>query len=203
MPPTAPDAAAPPRLPDHLAENLDILAIGLNPSIPAARLGFAFANPRNRFWPALNASRLVPGEITPGPEAPARLLREHAIGFTDVVRRPSRDGSALRAADFRAGAPELSAAIARYDPRIAWFLGKQAYRAFLRYALGRKRESIPWGEQPAPIGRSAVFVTPNPSPANASFSLADIASWMDALADFRARICGQDGPADPGPARAP
>lgn len=180
-------------LPDYVAEGLEILAIGLNPSIPAAKQGFAFANPRNRFWPALARSQLVGEPLDPGPGAQKHLFRSHRIGFTDVVRRPTRGGAELRAADYREWAPELADKIARYRPRIAWFLGKQPYRQFLRYALGRKDEVLPWGEQAHPVGQSVVFVTPNPSPANAAYSLQDIVDWINALARLRARLRAEAG----------
>jgi len=79
-------------LPDALREGLAILSIGLNPPLPSARAGFPFANPRNRFWPALNASGLVPEHFDPGPDAVQRLVDRYGVGFTDVVERPSRGG---------------------------------------------------------------------------------------------------------------
>lgn len=183
------DDAVLPYLPDYLAEGLDVLSVGLNPSVPSAERGYAFANPRNRFWQALARSRLVPEPLEPGANAQQRLLDAHRIGFTDVVRRPTRGGAELRAADYREWTPVLLDKLLRYRPTIAWFHGKQAYRAFLRYALNRKNEPIPWGEQVTPVAASVVFVTPNPSPANAAFSLDELVAWFDSLADLRERLC--------------
>ncbi|MBT8121332.1 MAG: mismatch-specific DNA-glycosylase, partial [Gammaproteobacteria bacterium] len=56
-------------LPDYLRAGLEIVSIGLNPSLPSVRDGFYFANPRNRFWRAVAASRLAPGLPPPGPDA--------------------------------------------------------------------------------------------------------------------------------------
>src|SRR5262249_38141609 len=42
------------------------------------------------------------------------------------------------------------------------------------------------GAQPELIGSTRLFVVPNPSPANAHFTLADQAAWYDRLADFLA-----------------
>ena len=39
-------------LPDYLKEGLDIVFVGLNPSIYSVTEGHYFANPRNRFWAA-------------------------------------------------------------------------------------------------------------------------------------------------------
>ena len=88
-------------LPDLLEPGLRLVFVGLNPSEYSAREGYYFANPRNRFWPAFNRSSLLPGalgrECTP---ADAALLLEYGIGFTDVVKRPTPQGSGLKAADY-------------------------------------------------------------------------------------------------------
>ena len=171
-------------LPDYLRPGLEIVSIGLNPSLPSAREGFYFANPRNRFWRALNASGLVPEPLEPGIEAMEVLFRQHDIGFTDVVKRPTAGGSTLRAADYRSWAPQLQARLLECAPLIAWFHGKQAFGNFLKYAEGRT-PLIAWGEQALRIGQSRVFVTPNPSPANAVFSLDDLVAWYRRLAAVR------------------
>ena len=171
-------------LPDYLRPGLDIVSIGLNPSLPSVREGYYFANPRNRFWRALNASGLVPVELEPGVEAMNSLFRQHGIGFTDVVKRPTSGGGELRAADYREWAPVLKARLLDYAPGIAWFHGKLAYGNYLKYAEAM-RPVIEWGEQQVTIGGCRVFVTPNPSPANAVFSLDDLVVWYRRLADCR------------------
>jgi TDG/mug DNA glycosylase family protein len=174
-------------LPDYLRTGLDVVSIGLNPSLPSVRAGYYFANPRNRFWRALHGSRLVPSAAVMGPGIAAmETLLQHGIGFTDVVKRPTAGGHELRAADFRAGAPLLQQKLLFCAPRIAWFHGKQAYAGYLRYAEGITTD-IEWGEQPLRVGDSRVFVTPNPSPANAVFSLADLIAWYVRLGEFRGR----------------
>ena len=85
-------------LPDYLAPGLRIVSIGLNPSLRSVEAGFYFANPRNRFWPALIASGIAPKGLAPGAQAIRALFEEHGLGFTDVVKRPSAGGAALRAA---------------------------------------------------------------------------------------------------------
>ncbi len=171
-------------LPDYFGPDLDILSIGLNPSLPSVRDGFYFANPRNRFWRALNASRLVEETLVPGIAAMDILFDSYHIGFTDVVKRPTAGGKDLRAADYREWAPVLQEKLLSFRPRIAWFHGKQAWVNYLRYAEG-KRPPVDWGAQPQAIGTTRVFVTPNPSPANAIYSLDDLVGWFDALADYR------------------
>ncbi|NIR58962.1 MAG: mismatch-specific DNA-glycosylase [Gammaproteobacteria bacterium] len=176
-------------LPDYLRAGLVLVSVGLNPSIRSVRAGFYFATPQNRFWRALNASPLVDAPVTPGVEGVEHLFRRCGVGFTDVVKRPSRGGAGLRAADYREWAPLLREKLLRCSPLAAWFHGKQAYRAYLRYAEDRAPEpEIPWGEQAQRIGRARVFVTPNPSPANAAYSLDDLVAWYRALARAARRL---------------
>ena len=68
-------------LPDFLACHLKMVSIGLNPSPVSVKSGFYFANPRNRFWPALNASRLVDEHLEPGTAAMELLFSKYRIGF--------------------------------------------------------------------------------------------------------------------------
>jgi TDG/mug DNA glycosylase family protein len=173
-------------LPDYLRPGLDIVSIGLNPSLPSVRAGFYFANPRNRFWRALNASGLLQAPVAPAIAAMQLIFERDGIGFTDVVKRPTAGGGELRAADYRAWAPLLYAKLLRYAPGIAWFQGKQACLNYFTYGEDR-RVSLDWGLQPFSIGASRVFVTPNPSPANAAFALDELVGWMCQLAALRAQ----------------
>lgn len=161
-------------LPDYLRKNLSVLSIGLNPSINSVKAGFYFATPQNRFWKALNASNLVTETLVPGIESQQVLFDKYSIGFTDVVKRPSSSGSQLRAADYREWIPVIRQLIEQYQPGVAWFHGKVAYKAFLKYSQAAGTDDVGWGLQPGAIGRSRIFVSPNPSPANAAFSLDDL-----------------------------
>ena len=90
-------------LPDYLKPGLDIVLIGLNPSTRSVQAGHYFANPRNRFWPAVSASGLVGRAV--GSEDDAAMLK-WGIGFTDLVKRATPQASGLTAADYRRDAPE-------------------------------------------------------------------------------------------------
>ncbi len=173
-------------LPDYLRPGLDIVLIGLNPSAYSVRLGHYFANPRNRFWAAISASGMVGRDL--GPEDDANLLLD-GIGFTDVVKRATPQASGLTAADYRRDAPLLKQKILRFQPSIACFHGVTAYRAYLRYSEGiRDAGVIELGRQGRPIGNSRVFVLPNPSPANARYSLDELTSWYRELAAWRSEL---------------
>ena len=169
---------------DYLEEGLDIVFVGLNPSTYSVQLGHYFANPRNRFWAALNRSGLVDRDLAPADDA---RLRDYRIGFTDVVKRPTPQASHLRADDYRYWSPILRDKLLEYQPRIACFHGVTGYNAYLKYAEGVNQKSQ-LGLQERKIGNSAVFVTPNPSPANAQYSLNDLVHWYQELNDLRRRL---------------
>ena len=81
----------------------------------------------------------------------------------------------------RAGAPRLEQKLHGNPPGCIWFHGKLAYDKFLKYA-SPPAYPVEWGLQPIVIADAKVFVTPNPSPANAAFSLQDLIDWYDELA---------------------
>jgi double-stranded uracil-DNA glycosylase len=59
-----------------------------------------------------------------------------------------------------------------------------AFGAFRRYGLGLRAEPVALGPQALRLGEAAVFVVPNPSPANAHFTPADQTGWYDRLASY-------------------
>jgi TDG/mug DNA glycosylase family protein len=66
---------------------------------------------------------------------------------------------------------------------VVCFHGATAFGAFRRYGLGQPSAPVALGAQPVRLGGAAVFVVPNPSPANAHFTLTDQTGWYDRLAD--------------------
>ena len=168
-------------LPDYLKTDLDIVLVGLNPSQISVEKGHYFANPRNRFWRAFNQSGLL--QIPVSMEDDHRFP-DHSIGLTDLVKRPSRQASALRAKDYREGAPILKRKLLKYQPAIVCFQGLTVHANYLRYAEGIKRKSK-LGLQPETIGASKLFVVPNPSPANAQYSLETLVCWFQRLKKLR------------------
>ena len=175
------------RLPDRLRPGLDIVSIGINPSILSAQLGFNFARPGNRFWPTLNAAHLVPIDLKPGIAAVEAMVREYGIGFTDVVPRATARADELRDEEFHRGARALKRKLMRYRPMIAWFHGTSAFQKYLEHAEGLKRKVAP-GLQPERIGETRVFVTPNPSGANPAANPKLLLPWYVELRKLRDRM---------------
>ena len=175
-----------PTLPDHLRFGLDVIFVGINPGSYSAQVGKYFATSTNRFWPAFSRSGIVDAgrTLVPGDEA---WLNDAGVGFTDVVKRASASASYLRAVDYRHWAPLTREKLIAANPRIVCFNGLTGYGSFARYALGlRLRPQL--GEQPERIGASRLFVAPNPSAANAAFSLDVIARWYERLRELRDRL---------------
>ena len=141
-------------LPDLLAPGLDLVFVGINPSVYSAERGQYFARPSNMFWRCLNGSGLVPEPL--GPPDGAKLLA-YGIGLTDIVKRATHDAAELTAADFAAGRVELEAKLSESAPRAVCFVGKLAWQQYSRRRLS------PFGQQTETIGDSAVFVMPSTS----------------------------------------
>jgi TDG/mug DNA glycosylase family protein len=117
------------------------------------------------------------------PEHDGALLA-FGIGFTDVVKLPSRNAGELDPAAFREWAPRLLARLRRLEPRVACFQGVTAYRGFARYALDAPEAGAELGAQPERVGATRLYVVPNPSPANAHFTVLDQRRWYDRLAGY-------------------
>ena len=100
-----------PTLPDYLAPGLPLVLVGINPGLYSVQQGRYFARPTSRFWPAFSRSRLSSAVRAAlardwlGPEDDSTLL-QFGIGFTDVVKRPSRNAAEVRPEDFREWAPD-------------------------------------------------------------------------------------------------
>jgi len=166
-------------LPDLLSDQLAILSVGLNPSIPSVKAGFYFANPRNRFWKAVNNCGFFDDDYKPSLESCKRLHTQYRIGFTDLVKRPTAGCKDLNAADYRDGSARLRNLIDDRQPQMIWFHGKLTCQKYLQYSKD-KDCSVNWGLQHWTINTKPVYVTPNPSPANAAFSLSVISeSYAD------------------------
>ena len=176
--------------PDFMPQALVVLSIGINPSLHALRSGYPFAFARNRFWPALNGSRLLAEPLLPGLAAMAVLGARYGFGFTDVVKRATPGMKNLQAADYDRDAPLLLAKIRRHRPAVLWFHGKVAAREFLK-RVTELGDELPWGEQAQRVEGARVYISPNPSPANASYSVADLVASYDGLAALRARLSVQ------------
>lgn len=141
-------------LPDLLRPGLDLVFVGINPSLYSAERGQYFARPSNMFWRCLNASGLVPERL--GPADGERLL-SHGIGLTDIVKRATHDAAEVSRAEFAEGRETLRAKLLACAPHAVCFVGKLAYQQY------SGRRLCPFGQQAEPIGEATVFVMPSTS----------------------------------------
>jgi TDG/mug DNA glycosylase family protein len=177
-----------------LREGLDIVFVGINPSVFSAERGHYFARPTNRFWPCLSRSKLSSaarkglGVDRLGPEHDRALL-DYGIGFTDVVKRATPKASELAKSEFAEGVGHLVAKLERYRPRVACFHGVTGYR-HVHGLLVHARAPMTLGIQDLRIGPTRVYLAPNPSGANAHVTPADQIGWYDELAGWLETIAG-------------
>jgi TDG/mug DNA glycosylase family protein len=150
-------------LPDVLGPALSVVFCGINPGNLAAAEGHHFAGRSNRFWRVLHLAGFTPHQIAPEQD---RSLLQYHCGLTTVVERPTAGADEISAHEFLAAAAALEGKIRRHAPAVVAFLGKVAYAAIA------ERGALTWGEQPSCFGGARVWILPNPSGRNRSFTLA-------------------------------
>jgi TDG/mug DNA glycosylase family protein len=162
-------------LPDVLppeGASLEVLFCGINPSLYSAATGHHFARPGNRFWPALHLSGFTPLLLAP---AEQERIAGYGLGITNVASRPTAQAAELTATELRAGGARLIDLAERRRPRFIAIAGVTAYRI----AFGRPRAMI--GPQDERIGPARLWILPNPSGLNASWTLPRLAEAFGGL----------------------
>lgn len=144
-----------------------VLFVGINPGVRSSLTGHHFAGFSNRFWKLLYDARLVPQPI--GFTDDDRLP-EWGYGITNIVARPTPGIDTLRPEEFVAGRTRLRRKILRHRPRLVALVGVTVFRAMFPEARG----PVTLGLQAERIGKTRVFVLPNPSGRNANFSYAEM-----------------------------
>lgn len=166
-------AAAPSKkLRDVIRSDLDVLFCGINPGLYSAAVGHHFAGPSNRFWPTLFAAGFTPRRFSPFEDAQLLPL---GFGITNLVSRPSASADELTPDELRAGARTLTRKVQKYTPRFVAFVGLQSYRT----AFDRRKAQV--GLQPETLGRSLLWLLPNPSGLNAHHQPAVLKQLFSAL----------------------
>ena len=165
---------------------LDVLFVGINPSLRSEEVGHHFARPGNRFWPTLYASGFTPRLLKPSEDA---LLPSFGLGVTNIVARATRAADELSAYELRAGAVVLDAMVREWAPRLVAMVGVVGYR--VAFSLPRAR----MGLQEEEISGRPVWVLPNPSGLNAHYKPADFARLYAEARVYAASLAGDTAPA--------
>lgn len=169
-------AAAGRTVPPVIAPGLRVLFCGINPGLYTAAVGHHFARPGNRFWPALHASGFTERLLRPHEE---RELLARGLGITNVVARATATAAELTREELAAGGRRLVRTVRRYAPGVLAVLGVGAYRV----AFARPDADI--GERPERMGKTRIWVLPNPSGLNAHYQPAHLARLFG---DLRAAV---------------
>lgn len=148
-------------LPDILAPGLSVIFCGINPGATAALAGRHFVSRTNRFWRVLHRAGFTPELIDPEDD---RSILRYGCGLTVAVARPTPGANDLSRVELQRAGAALERKIRRNAPRVVAFLGKPAFSAITG------NNAVVWGRQPEPFGGAVVWVLPNPSGRNLSFS---------------------------------
>lgn len=159
---------------DCLAADLDVLFVGINPSLYSAAVGHHFARPGNRFWAALHGSGFTPRLFRADQDCE---LPQLGLGLTNLVARATARADELDADELRRGAAILSRKVRRWQPAWVAVVGVTAYRT----AFERPKAQI--GRRPESVAGTPLWVLPNPSGLNAHYQVPRL---IEAFAELRA-----------------
>ncbi|QPG96033.1 hypothetical protein C2857_002934 [Epichloe festucae Fl1] len=192
-----------PPLPDALAPDLLVLFIGLNPGISTARTGHAYAHPSNLFWKLLHSSGVTPRRCRA--EEDRQMPGLYSLGLTNIVSRPSRNGSELSRAEMDEGVAALEGKARRWRPESVCVVGKSIWESIWRVRHGQpvgKQFRYGWQDGRENMGAvegewagASVFVAPSTSglaatllPADKERIWAELGSWVKMRRAERERV---------------
>ena len=171
-------------LPDYLCDGLDIVFIGINPSMFAAYTGKYYDGPGNHFWQALYLSGIIPEPMTAGDD---HKMLKLGIGFTNIVARTTKGVADLTKKEINEGSAILREKLCRFNPKVAVFNGKAIYEVY----SGQKK--FMFGRQPhqLPGSNTWLWVMPSSSARCAQLPrVADKVPFFMALRKFRDHLHG-------------
>lgn len=145
-------------LDDLLRPELRVVCVGINPSLVSVDAGHYYQGRLGqRFFDRLRSVGLLSAELD-GYEDDA--LFAAGVGFTDMVKRPTRRGHEPEAAEFAYGRPRLEHELDRWAPQLVIFTYKAtAVRLFGRFSGAGFRQFGPPGRDhyvmPGPMAPTA------------------------------------------------
>jgi TDG/mug DNA glycosylase family protein len=173
-------------LPDHVARDLRILFVGINPSLTSGIVGHHFASKGNPFWRLLHAAGLTPALLDASEDADVVAL---GLGLTNLCPRPTRSADELGRAELEAGAAALLRKVEALRPAVLALVGV----TLARLVLPGSSERGP-GPRRAAVAGARVFVLPNPSGRNAAFpGFESKRAWFARLREFADRAAAPTG----------
>lgn len=136
-----------PNLPDRILPNLIVLFVGVNPGIRTSISGHAYAHPSNRFWKLLHSSGITPRKCHYSEDVDLPHL--FALGNTNIVERPTRNGSELSKKEMDEGVAALQEKIRTYRPEAVCIVGKSIWESIwrVRHKRSMRKEEFNYGWQ--------------------------------------------------------
>lgn len=177
----------PNRRPDDLADVLPgpsdpplaVLFCGVNAPALAVSTGEPFGGPTNRFWPVLHGAGYTPRLLAASEH---RELTRLGYGITKLVARSTARADELSAEELRAAVPDLAELAGRVCPGWIGFLGVGAFR------IAFERPRATFGPQDdVHVADARVWVLPNPSGRNRSWSLPALVAEYRSLREAASR----------------
>jgi TDG/mug DNA glycosylase family protein len=159
----SPSGYAPPSTYAHLPELQDVLApdlicvfIGLNPGITTATSGHAYAHPSNLFWKLLHSSGCTTRRLHPSEDG--SLPELYQLGNTNIVSRPTRNGSELSKSEMDESVEVLEKKIRKWKPEAVCVVGKSIWESIWRVKrgkrIGKDEFRYGWQEERDNMGKS-------------------------------------------------
>jgi TDG/mug DNA glycosylase family protein len=166
------EAARGKRLVDVIGPGLDVLFVGINPSLYSAAVGHHFARPGNRFWPTLHRSGFTDRQLSPFED---EVLLEYGCGVSNIVPEATATAAEIPPESYGRAATRLLKKLEQHRPRFVAILGVGAFEAAFQ------RKKIRMGEQDEPLGPSRLWILPNPSGLNANYQLPQLIELFSEL----------------------
>jgi double-stranded uracil-DNA glycosylase len=157
-----------------IAPGLSVLFCGINPGLYTAAVQQHFGRPGNRFWPTLYKAGFTPVLFHPSQQFELLAL---GYGITNVVARATTAAAELTPAELIDGGRVLEEKVRKFQPRYLAIVGIGAYRT----AFARPKATT--GLQNVAIGKTRIWVLPNPSGLNANYRPDELVALFRELRD--------------------
>lgn len=115
---------------------MQILFVGINPSLGTYKRGIPFSN-NKAFWYLLNKSGLINEKITDLKNDIAlkqiyntKFNRIYKFGLINIIKRPTPNVSFLIKGEENKGRKKILEIIKKYNPKVVCFIGKISYEMF-------------------------------------------------------------------------
>jgi mismatch-specific thymine-DNA glycosylase len=132
---------------DVIEPNLICLFVGLNPGVQTSIQGHAYAHPSNLFWKLLHSSGCTTRRCQPSEDRDLPRLFE--LGNTNIVSRPTKNGSELSKSEMDESVDVLEEKVRKWRPESVCLVGKSIWESIWRARHGRsmKKEEFKYGWQ--------------------------------------------------------